>query len=394
MKTTIGFTGDIAFSEYTQELYKTPQKIDKNIYEFLNKNDYNVLNFESPITDITYTTKGALAHKSDLKSLNFIKDNIKNPILSIANNHMLDYGLRGLLDTIKTLKKEKVKYIGAGKNINDAINYVILGKDIKVGIISFQYKSSLMADKDNPGTAHEKHQKIIKEKIKELKNICDWIVIVYHGGEEFSNSPMPYTKRKIKKFLNWGADIVVAHHPHTIQGYEKINNKLVFYSLGNFIFDTDFQRAQSGTDKGVAISIEFSKDSYRFDYIIIKNTREENKIIKEENDLNFKDIKKTWKKEWKKEAGRLNQIKENKTELKEYRKKYIINDLRIDKADIKEMIPFNDLIKKYKFDGINDPVVFEGKNIIVRIFNKIIRKLKNANYSRRIYMLLAKILKW
>ena len=68
--------------------------------------------------------------------------------------------------------------------------------------------------------------------------------------------------KKLKKLLSFGADIIVAHHPHTVQGYEKINNKMIFYSLGNFIFDTDFQRAQKGTDKGIVLKIEFTKDEF------------------------------------------------------------------------------------------------------------------------------------
>ena len=80
MKLSIGFTGDIAFSEYTKNLYKTPKKIDKKIYEFFKNNDYNVLNFESPVTESNLTKKAALTHKSNLGALEFIKKEIKKPI--------------------------------------------------------------------------------------------------------------------------------------------------------------------------------------------------------------------------------------------------------------------------------------------------------------------------
>src|SRR5574344_644475 len=116
MKISIGFTGDIAFSEYTKELYKNKNAIDKNLYKFLNENDYNVLNFESPVTESTLTKKNSLAHKSDPGTLSFIKENIKNPILSLANNHMMDFGPKGLLDSIKYIKEVKIPIIGAGNN--------------------------------------------------------------------------------------------------------------------------------------------------------------------------------------------------------------------------------------------------------------------------------------
>ncbi|MGN1312166.1 MAG: CapA family protein [Bacilli bacterium] len=394
MKTTIGFTGDTAFSEYTKDLYKYPEKIDKEIYNFLEQNDYNILNFESPITETTKTKKSALAHKSDVETLDFIKNNIKNPIFSLANNHMMDFGPKGLKDTLKNVKKAKIEYIGAGKNIDDATKYIILGKDVKVGVLSFQYKNNAIATLDECGVAHEKHSKIIKKKIKELKSKVDWVVLIYHGGEEFLNSPMPYTKRKFKKFLSWGVDVIVGHHPHTIQGYEKLNGKLVFYSLGNFIFDTDFQRAQKGTDKGVCLSLEFTKDSYSFKNIIVKNDRENEKLIKETSDPHFKDIAKTWKKEWKKEAGRLEKIKENRQELRKYRNMFSISNLHIEKAECNNLIPFNDLVKKYHFKELDEPLVFEGSNIFVRKIRRIYRKITKANYNRFGVMLLAKIFRW
>ena len=67
--------------------------------------------------------------------------------------------------------------------------------------------------------------------------------MVYHGGDEFFHVPMPYIRKQLKGYLDWGCDIVVAHHPHVVQGYEMLGKKAIFYSLGNFIFDTDYQRA-------------------------------------------------------------------------------------------------------------------------------------------------------
>ena len=224
---TIGFTGDVAFSEYTQDLYKTPENISKKIYDFLNANDYNVINFESPITDFLKTKKNALAHRSDLDSLKYIKNTIKQPILSLANNHMMDFGYIGLEDTLENIENEGIEYIGAGENKEDATKYIILGDKIKVGILAFQYKDYFVATNTVCGTAHDKHKELIQKNIKELRKKVDWVVLVYHGGDEFLNVPMPYIRKKYKNFLKWGADIVVAHHPHTVQGYERVKNKTI-----------------------------------------------------------------------------------------------------------------------------------------------------------------------
>ena len=385
----IGFTGDVAFSEYTKDLYKHPKLIDKNIYDFLNNNDYNVINFESPITESNLTKKSALAHKSSFEALDYIKKYIKNPVLSLANNHMMDFGQRGLLDTIKYVKSEKLPFMGAGKNEDDATKYLILGKDIKVGIIAAQYKNYLIATSDTPGTAQNAHFELIKKKIAELKTKVDWVVMIYHGGEEFINTPLPYTRSMYKKFLKWGADIVVAHHPHTVQGYEKVGNKTIFYSLGNFIFDTDFQRAQEGTDEGVLISIDFSKDSYSFDQLLLKKDRDNNKLGFINENIHFCDITKKYGKSWRSEARRLKDIKERKKELRQYRNQFLLSNLYIEKADIKNICSFDQLVKKNYGKDLDEAPEFIHTNRFVRKF----RKLRKANYKKFICMKIASIIR-
>ena len=394
MEIKLGFTGDIAFSEHTKELYKNPKLIDKDIYSFLDSNDYNILNFESPVTESILTKKAALAHKSAPETLSFIKEKFNNPVLSLANNHMMDFGKKGLMDTIKEIKKLKLPYLGAGENEEKATDYVILGKDIKIGVIAAQYKDYVIATKDAPGPAHNKHFDIIKRKIKELKTKVDWVVMVYHGGEEFINTPMPYTRKLYKKMLSWGVDVVVAHHPHTVQGYEKIGNKTIFYSLGNFIFDTDFQRAQKGTDEGMLIKLVFKKDSYDFESYPVKRNREEGTINLALNNVHFKNIKRSYKKAWKKEARKLVQIKAIKKELKKQRNLYSISNLYIEKANCKNVLPFDDLIKKNYIEELENPPVFKSTNVFVRKFKRLFKKLKNANYKKYFYTKYAQIFKW
>ena len=393
MKLSIGFTGDIAFSEYTKNLYKTPEKIDKKIYEFFKNNDYNVLNFESPVTESNLTKKAALTHKSNLGALEFIKKEIKKPILSLANNHMMDFGPKGLLDTLKYVEKANLPFIGAGKNEDEATKYLILGDDVKVGIFSVQYKDYYVASKDKPGPAHNKHFEIVKQKIKELRSKVDWIVMVYHGGEEFVNVPMPYTRKLYKKFLKWGVGVVVAHHPHTVQGYEKVKNKMIFYSLGNFVFDTNFQRAQYGTDEGMLISLEFTKTDYKFKNLPIKINREAGTIDSKNKSLYFKDISTNYNKLWKISARKLYKINSNKKELKKYRNQFSISNLYIEKANIEKVVPFDELIKDNYIKELDTIPKVKAKNKVVRKFNRVSNRLKTANYKKYFYMKWAKIFK-
>lgn len=387
----IGFTGDMAFSEHTKEKYKSPKSVDKKIYDFLNKCDYNIINFESPITSSMKTDKASLAHKSDAESLDYVKDNFKNPVLSLANNHMMDFGRKGLTDTLDNIQKRKMKFVGAGRNSDEATEYVILGTDVKIGIIAFQYKDHLIATGNESGTAHDKHKSRIKKQIQELKKLVDWVVVVYHGGDEFINSPMPYTRRKLKRMLRWGANIVVAHHPHTVQGYEKIKDKMIFYSLGNFIFDTDYQRAQVGTEYGELLRIKFTKDSYNFENLDLYNDREKGKLVVGAPYEHFKEIKNRYHKMWKKEAKKFKTIKTNKKALATYRKHYSVKELYIEKTECINYMDFDKLVKKHSFEGVNSAIKFESR--LIKKIKRVINKLKNAEYKKHMYILYAKVFK-
>lgn len=391
MKLSIGFTGDIAFSEYMKDFYKDKSNIDKQIYNFLNNNDYNVLNFESPITLSKVTAKEYLAHKSDPKSLKFIKENIKNPILSLANNHMMDFGRKGLSDTLEHIAKEDLSFIGAGKNSEEAVKYVIFGDEVKVGVLALQYKDYKVAGSNLIGTSHEKHKRLIKKKIKELKKEVNFIVLVYHGGEEFINTPMPYTRRKLKRMLSWGADIIVCHHSHTVQGYEKIGNKMIFYSLGNFIFDTEFQRAQEDTDKGMLLRLIFTKNSYTYDTLFIANDRENDKLVSKGKNNDFRNIKISYRKNFKREARRFDDIRKRQKKLKNYRSKYSVSDLIFEKNDLQKLVSFQELVKKNYIKELDNKLVIKERNKIVVVFDRLLYLLRNINYKKRFYGYYSKI---
>ncbi|MBR2138379.1 MAG: CapA family protein [Bacilli bacterium] len=361
-KIKIGFTGDIAFDEYTTDYYNKPEKIDKKLLDFLNDNDYNVIDLESPVTLHDETEKESLMHKLEPKHVDYIKKIIKNPIAVIANNHMMDYGKQGLLDTLKNLKQKKVEYIGAGKNVAEASKYIVLGNDVKVGVIAIQYKDYYIATEENPGPFHDSYLKLLKQRINEMKSEVDWVVVVYHGGEEFLSVPMPYTKKLLKKILKFGADVIVAHHPHVVQGYEFIGKKAIFYSLGNFIFDTDFQRAQRFTNSGVLLSLEFTKDNFDFDYKLLNIDRKKEKINLYEGKTKFNEIsKKKYKKMWVKEAVRIREISNNKKKLRKTRIDKFVSEGK------NKMVPFEYFEKKI---GTEKLIVSIDK---VSLFRRIMR---------------------
>ncbi len=316
---SIGFTGDLAFSGYFSGQYTDNQLIDQEIKDFFASNDVNIINYESPITSCRQTKKRRLSHRSDPQVLNFIKDNIHAPLLSLANNHMMDFRSIGIIDSVDNVEASGLPFIGAGRSMDEASKCTIIGNEnLKIGVIAIQYKGyKIKSEGRYAGPFSEEHDEFLRKRIEEFRSQVDWLVLVYHGGDEFLYAPMPYIRKLLKKYLSWGCDVIVAHHPHVVQGYEYFGKKAVFYSLGNFIFDTDYQRSQEGTDRGMLLRLKFSKDSFSFDNLPIVIDREETKIRPGAADPHFCDITHmNYGILWKTEALRKEAVKKKAKDLK------------------------------------------------------------------------------
>jgi len=154
-------------------------------------------------------------------------------IVSIANNHIMDYGATGLFDTIKALSECNIKFVGAGKNINDARKPVILHvKDVKVGFLA--YSDVYIASKKRPGVAPIKY---IENDVEKLKDDVDIIIISIHSGMDIVDYPLPNEIQMMHSIIDSGADLILRHHPHVVQGIEHYKKGVIVYSLGNFVFD-------------------------------------------------------------------------------------------------------------------------------------------------------------
>ena len=280
----IAFTGDIAFSKYFKNAYEKENLLSKEIIDFLSDSFLTVANVEAPVSARPITSIEDLAHVNPLEITETL-EKINAKIWNLANNHSMDCGEQGLNDTLEIAKRKGARTIGAGFNREEARKPLIIEKeDIKIGLLSVASPLSEPATDEKAGCFMWDEFKLIKKTLLELKNTCDHVVVISHGGEEFTQIPLPFARDKYHKYLKWGADIVVAHHPHVPQNYERVGNKIIFYSLGNFIFDTDYQRNQRNTDIGVLVKIYFEKDKFTFDSLSIKIDREEN-VVKETSPL-------------------------------------------------------------------------------------------------------------
>jgi poly-gamma-glutamate synthesis protein (capsule biosynthesis protein) len=229
----------IAGDLFVSDQFYNANIIDKSVQDLFSKADYRIVNLEAPITEDNPKNKiiktGPHLRMSEQSAISVLKQlNIDG--VTLANNHILDYGTKGLLDTFDTLKSDEVAYVGAGTNLKDAAKYITLNKEgVKIAIINFCENEWSIAEDDSPGA---NPMDIIDNtnQIREAKASHDKVIVIVHGGHEYYNLPSPRMQKQYRFYADQGADIVVGHHTHCISGNEVHKGVPIYYSLGNFLF--------------------------------------------------------------------------------------------------------------------------------------------------------------
>ena len=279
-KTSIVFTGDIGFDRYMDKRWEDDNLLSKPVLDFFHSADHVVANVEGALIDaVDDGSRGVFFHSMNPAATKVLQ-NMHADIWSIGNNHTMDAGKEGVISTRKIAAELGCRTIGAGLNEVEASEPVYLDEAGGIGMFCVSYMNECI-----PATATEPvifrwdDLDYIKRRIDEIKAKCRWCVIVSHGGEEFTSLPSPYTRDRYLKFLELGADVVVGHHPHVPENYELFDDgKAIFYSLGNFIFDTNYQRVHLYTDLGVLLKLIFTEDKLDFEAMGIQIIRGEERI--------------------------------------------------------------------------------------------------------------------
>ena len=256
----IGRTEKYLKEKRFQDLFNGFEKITNQV-------DYSIVNFECPITnsDKTIDKTGPCIKTENLNSLKALKF-AGFDMLTLANNHILDYSSSGVLDTIKYCKAEKFEIIGAGKNINEASDPVIIELEgVKIGFLNIAENEFCAATDNTPGASTFDFVNNSKS-IKSLNNQVDKIVLIYHGGREHYQLPTPNQRKRFRYFIELGVDAIVGHHTHCVGGYEFYKGKPIIYSLGNFIFDykKKYQTGKWTEGMSVILSLENKNESFNF----------------------------------------------------------------------------------------------------------------------------------
>jgi len=278
--TSIAFTGDIGFDRYMAGKWTDENLLDQTILDFFHSADHVVANVEGALLDaVDNGSHGIFFHTMNPEATSLLKK-IGADIWNISNNHIMDAGREGLVNSINLAAEMGCKTIGAGINEVEASEPVYLDEAGGIGMFGVAYQTECIpATAADPGIFRWDDLDRIAARIAEIKKKCRWCVVVSHGGEEFASLPNPYTRDRYIKFLELGADVVVGHHPHVPENYELFDNgKAIFYSLGNFIFDTDYQRVHLYTDEALLLKLNFTEDKMDFEALGTKIVRGEEVI--------------------------------------------------------------------------------------------------------------------
>lgn len=237
--------------------FNSAENIDKNLISLFATSNFNIINLEAPVTN---QNVGILKTGPNIKSnkqatSDFLKTLNINAV-TLANNHLKDYGEKGVEDTLEYCKKLDIKTIGAGKTLSEASQtFYVETEENKISIINFAENEWASASEASAGA---NPMNIIDNlnQIKEAKSNSDFVIVIIHGGHEHYNLPSPNIQKLYRFYAENGADIIVGHHTHCVSGFEIWKDVPIYYSLGNFLFTKENSSMEWNTGAVLEITLK------------------------------------------------------------------------------------------------------------------------------------------
>ena len=237
------FAGDLILAEKPRVAYDNggiDAIVDKGIRLLFNDSDFNIANLECAITDEAISPEDKeWTFALPTKYVKAIKE-AGIQLLTLANNHILDFGTEALMNTIKILDENGILHIGAGKDLREASKIYI--KEIEgkryafIGASAVIPKDSWKATDDRAGVANGYDTFEICSRIYKLKQYVDKVIVYIHWGKELEVRTGEMQRLIGRRLVDAGADLVVGTHAHVVQEIEYYNNVPIVYSLGNFVY--------------------------------------------------------------------------------------------------------------------------------------------------------------
>ena len=250
--------------------------IGTSLKHLLDQGDANVVNIEGPIRtpNAIPITKSGPNLMQDEHVPQFLERNGFN-VVSIANNHIMDYGPSAMAHTMSAFSENTILCGGGKYKQAYEIRVRNIG-DKKIGFLALtQYEFGIVEERNGYGAAWILHPRV-DEVIASAKERCDYLIILPHAGLEFFQFPLPELRTLYRHYIDMGADAVVASHPHVPQPWEMYHGLPIVYSLGNFVFDTD------SSDRwwyyGLIVQCEFTETSVSLETHLLHYDRNKREV--------------------------------------------------------------------------------------------------------------------
>ena len=240
--------------------------VDSELLKILKEAEYRIFNIEAPITDtvspIPKCGPNLRIPSACIQGLS----SLKVDLATLANNHILDQGEKGLFDTYRYLEKAGIRHVGTGNNLHCARKpFLFSFCEKKVGLYACAEHEFSIATESRAG-ANPFDPLECPDDVQKLKQECDYVIVLYHGGKEFYRYPSPLLQKTCRKLIEKGADLVICQHSHCIGCEEEYQGGTIVYGQGNFIFD---RKNDEFWNSGLLVQID---DHFHIDYIpLIKN---------------------------------------------------------------------------------------------------------------------------
>lgn len=255
-ETTLVFVGDIMLSRGIDGIMKKRNDYDfpyALLGGFLSDADLTFANLESPVSTRGKKWGSIYSFRTDPHALVGLK-NAGVDVVSIANNHIWDYGREAFDDTLQHLTDAGISYVGGGPDFASAHQGVLKEVNgVKIAFLAYTdlLPKSVSAGANYPGVSYLDPEQMIMD-IQGAKNHADIVITSFHWGTEYMTKHNFYQENIAQKAIDAGASLVIGHHPHVVQEVEAYKDGYIAYSLGNFVFDQNFSPE---TSVGLALKV-------------------------------------------------------------------------------------------------------------------------------------------
>lgn len=238
----VALLGDVALHGlFNREPEKNKERF-ADVKEILQEADLVFANLEAPVwggghLNTKKKEKYGVLLYSDPRVIETVLPMLNIKAVSLANNHIYDCKRQGVENTIGCMEKMGIHFTGAGTGEKHLEPAIIHHNGTRIGFMAYVHPSSSpLADMNSEVMLNVFDMEKMLGEIEILKRQCDWIILSIHWGVDYSFYPTKEQRRIYRRFVDAGVNIIMGHHSHTVQPYERYNNGLIFYSLGSFCF--------------------------------------------------------------------------------------------------------------------------------------------------------------